>query len=83
MDEKDYSCLTGTHRAEYTSLSKVCLVLTNSQSRVKHFAKGMALVVDPIGVQPQGVVTVLNNVIGNVLPQSQHETLHAIKKIIS
>lgn len=50
---------------------------------VKHFAKGMALIVDPIGVQPRGVVTVLNNVIGNVLPQSQHETLHAIKKIIS
>ena len=51
--------------------------------KVKHFTKGMTLVVDTIGVQPQGVVTVLNNVIGNVLPQSQHETLHAIKKIIS
>lgn len=50
---------------------------------VKHFAKGMVLVVDPVGVTPQGVVTVLNNVIGNVLPQSQHETLQAIKRIIT
>lgn len=49
----------------------------------KHFAKGMALIVDPIGVKPQGVVTVLNNVIGNVLPQSQHQTLHALREIIS
>lgn len=48
----------------------------------KHFAKGMALVLDPIGIKPQGVVTVLNNVIGNVLPQSQYETLQAIKRII-
>lgn len=51
--------------------------------KIKNFAKGMLLVVDPIGVQPQGIVTVLNNVIGNVLPQSQKETLNAIKKIIS
>lgn len=50
---------------------------------VKRFAKGMALVVDPVGITPQGVVTVLNNVIGNVLPQSQHETLQAIKRIIT
>lgn len=49
---------------------------------IKHFAKGMALIVDPIGATPKGVVTVLNNVIGNVLPQSQHETLQAIKEII-
>lgn len=50
---------------------------------VEHFAKGMTLIVDPVGVRPQGVVTVLNNVIGNVLPKSQHETLQAIKGIIS
>jgi len=43
----------------------------------------MALIVDPIGAKPQGVVTVLNNVIGNVLPQSQYQTLQAIKGIIS
>jgi hypothetical protein len=49
----------------------------------KYFAKGMALIVELIGVKLQGVVTVLNNVIGNVLPQSQHDTLHAIKGIIS
>ena len=50
---------------------------------IKHFPKGMALIIDPIGAQLQGVVTVLNNVIGNVLPQSQYETLHAIREIIS
>ena len=50
---------------------------------IKYFAKGMVLIVDPIGAPLQGVVTVLNNVIGNVLPQSQHETLKAIKGIIS
>jgi len=50
---------------------------------IKYFAKGMALIIDPIGVQLQGVVTVLNNVIGNVLPQSQHETLYEIRGIIS
>ncbi len=49
----------------------------------RHFAKGMVLIVNPIGSKPQGVVTVLNNVIGNVLPQSQHQTLQAIKGIVS
>ena len=46
------------------------------------FAKGMVFVVDPIGIKPSGVVTVLNNVIGNVLPNDQYETLCAIKGII-
>lgn len=48
-----------------------------------HFAKGMVFVVDPVGREPRGVITVLNNVIGNVLPQSQFETLSAIREIIS
>ncbi len=46
------------------------------------FAKGMVFVVDQIGVKPSGVVTVLNNVIGNVLPDDQFETLGVIKEII-
>jgi hypothetical protein len=46
------------------------------------FAKGMVAVVDPIGTQPSGVVTMLNNVIGNVLPDDQFETLCAIREII-
>lgn len=50
---------------------------------IKHFAKGMLLIVDPINTEPQGIVTVLNNVIGNVLPQSQYKTLQAIRRIIS
>lgn len=54
----------------------------NFSISVKYFAKGMALIVDPIGVTPKGVVTAINNVIGNILPQSQYETLQAIKKII-
>ena len=48
-----------------------------------HFAKGMVFTIDPLWHKPQGVVTVLNNVIGNVLPHSQFETLTAIKGIIS
>ena len=48
-----------------------------------HFPKGMLYTIDPVGEQPQGVVTVLNNVIGNVLPHSQFETLLAIREIIS
>ncbi len=48
-----------------------------------YFAKGMIFAVDPIGTKPEGVVTVLNNVIGNVLPHSQFESLSAIKKLIS
>lgn len=51
--------------------------------KLKHFAKGMVLIVDPVNATPEGVVTVLNNVIGNVLPQNQHRTLKAIRGIIS
>jgi len=47
-----------------------------------HFAKGMIFTIDPIGIKPQGVITILNNVIGNVLPHSQFETLTAVKEII-
>lgn len=48
-----------------------------------HVAKGMVYVIDPIGCDPQGVITVLNNVVGNVLPHSQLETLNAIKNLVS
>lgn len=51
--------------------------------RIEHFAKGMVLVVDPIGEELQGIVTILNNAFGNVLPNGQRETLEAIKGIIS
>lgn len=47
-----------------------------------HFPKGMLYTIDPVGEPPQGVVTVLNNVIGNVLPHSQFETLLAIRSIL-
>ncbi|MDO8579414.1 MAG: hypothetical protein Q7R72_00905, partial [bacterium] len=47
------------------------------------FAKGMVFVIESLGRKPQGVITVLNNVIGNVLPQNQFETLTAIREIIS
>jgi hypothetical protein len=46
------------------------------------FAKGMIFVIDPIDTKTEGVVTILNNVIGNVLPQDQFETLTAVKKIM-
>lgn len=45
--------------------------------------KGMVYTIDPVGVKPEGVVTVLNNVIGNVLPDDQFETLVAIRGIVS
>jgi len=47
-----------------------------------HFAKGTVFTIDPIGKTPTGIVTVLNNVIGNVLPDDQYETLKSIKRIV-
>ncbi len=46
------------------------------------FAKGMVCSIDPIDRTPCGVITVLNNVIGNVLPHHQLETLVAIRDIM-
>jgi hypothetical protein len=47
-----------------------------------HFAKGMVFSIERRGSRPQGVITTLNNVIGNVLPHSQHETLVAMKNLL-
>lgn len=46
-------------------------------------AKSMVLTVDSIRHKPTGIVTVINNVLGNVIPDSQHETLVAIRGILS
>lgn len=42
--------------------------------------KGFVLCIDPIE-RPQGIITLLNNVIGNVLPHEQAETLRAIDRL--
>lgn len=43
-------------------------------------AKGFVLCIDPID-PPRGIITMLNNVLGNVLPHEQAETLRAINRI--
>lgn len=50
---------------------------------VAHCAKGIVLTIDPIGVTPTGIVTILNNVVGNILPHSQCEALAAVRGIMS
>lgn len=50
---------------------------------VSRCAKGMVLTIDPIGVELTGIITILNNVLGNVLPQGQHEALLAVRSIMS
>lgn len=42
-------------------------------------AKGFVLCIDPVE-QPRGVVTMLNNVIGNIIPDEQLETLRVIDR---
>ena len=49
---------------------------------VFHFAKGSVFVIDPRRVKLTGVVTMLNNVLGNVLPQDQFKTLLAVRRIL-
>ncbi|MFA7201632.1 MAG: hypothetical protein WC099_01390 [Candidatus Paceibacterota bacterium] len=46
------------------------------------FPKGALFVIDPLRHQPTGIITVLNNVMGNILPQNQLKTLHAIRRLI-
>ncbi|PIR83550.1 hypothetical protein COU18_02600 [Candidatus Kaiserbacteria bacterium CG10_big_fil_rev_8_21_14_0_10_51_14] len=46
-------------------------------------AKSMVLTVDSIRYKPTGIVTVINNVLGNVIPDSQYETLVAIRRMLS
>lgn len=48
-----------------------------------HFAKGTVYSIDPRGVRPTEVVTILNNVLGNVLPDQQYETLLAVRDIVT
>lgn len=43
-------------------------------------AKGFVLCIDPLE-QPRGIVTILNNVVGNILPDEQIHTLRAIDKL--
>lgn len=45
-------------------------------------AKGFVLCIDPIE-PPRGILTILNNVVGNVLPHEQVETLRVIDRISS
>lgn len=45
-------------------------------------AKGYVLCIDPTE-KPQGMVTILNNVIGNILPDEQIKTLEVIDKLSS
>ncbi|MCX6809979.1 MAG: hypothetical protein NTZ65_04530 [Candidatus Berkelbacteria bacterium] len=50
--------------------------------QVKTFPKGFLYCISRNGVAPTGVVTVLNNVFGNVIPDEQLSTLEAIRAII-
>ncbi len=43
-------------------------------------AKGFVIRIDPIS-KPRGIVTVLNNVLGNVLPHEQCDTLRAVDRL--
>jgi SAM-dependent methyltransferase len=45
--------------------------------------KGFVVTVDPRDKEVTGIITVLNNVIGNVLPREQYKSLLAIRSIMS
>ncbi|OGG71833.1 hypothetical protein A3H77_00350 [Candidatus Kaiserbacteria bacterium RIFCSPLOWO2_02_FULL_56_11] len=45
--------------------------------------KGFVLCLDPVSSPPKGIVTVLNNVLGNVLPHEHVDTLRAIDRLSS
>ena len=47
---------------------------------LKPCGKGFVVCIDPVE-PPRGIVTLLNNVIGNVLPHEQMETLRAIDRV--
>ncbi|MBI4088303.1 hypothetical protein HY418_02895 [Candidatus Kaiserbacteria bacterium] len=47
---------------------------------VHQCAKGYVISIDPVGT-PKGIVTVLNNVVGNILPAQQVESLRVIHKL--
>jgi hypothetical protein len=46
-------------------------------------AKGLVVSIDPIGSKPRGLVTMLNNVLGNILPDEQIPTLQALQRLTS
>jgi hypothetical protein len=46
------------------------------------FPKGMLFAIKQRGSQPTGVVTMLNNVLGNILPSEQALTLSRIRAIL-
>ena len=50
---------------------------------VSFCAKGMVFTIDPLDAEPTGIITILNNVVGNILPQSQYETLVAVREIMT
>lgn len=52
------------------------------QIETSYFAKGMLYKITRKGKNPTGLVTVLNNVLGNILPKQQVKTLEAIREII-
>lgn len=49
---------------------------------VKTFPKGFLYAINRIGVAPTGIVTMLNNVFGNVIPTEQLSTLEAVRSLI-
>jgi hypothetical protein len=52
-----------------------------NSARIDRCAKGMVACIDPLGRQPEGIVTVLNNVLGNMLPEHLGTNLSAIHQL--
>lgn len=66
-----------------TQLVRECFNAQRQVSmRMLKCAKGFVLCIDPIA-PPQGIVTILNNVVGNVIPHEQMMTLRAIDALSS
>lgn len=81
--------LTGYFLSHWFSEQGVRQLVTQcfSSSRISTMslmpcAKGFVLCIDPVE-EPRGIVTVLNNVIGNIIPSEQMETLRVIEKLSS
>ncbi len=49
---------------------------------IKTFPKGFLYAINRIGTVPKGVITMLNNVFGNVIPSEQIPTLEAVRALI-
>lgn len=50
--------------------------------RYTSFPKGILCVIEPRNTKPDGVVTILNNVLGNILPDEQLCTLESVKAVL-